>query len=239
VTPPPVPVIVMGYVPVFAERETVRLKCAVPEPGAAIDAGLKLVVTPEGTPDAESAIAELKLPLSAVVTVAYPLWPWSRYPEAGETEMVKLPATGAETVRLTVVVSVVDPDVPVIVILYVPVAVVEATANVAVELPDPVIDIGLNVTVTPAGWPLAVRPIAELNPPVARVVIVEVPELPCTTETDPGEAETLNPGVVETEPASAFSKLLPFGLPHPVARSYPMVAEKPLLPLVMSWKSVV
>jgi hypothetical protein len=75
VTPPPVPVIVMGYVPVGAAFETVRLKCAVPDPGAAIEAGLKLVVTPDGTPVAESATAALNEPESVVVTTAYPLWP--------------------------------------------------------------------------------------------------------------------------------------------------------------------
>lgn len=115
VTPPPVPVIVMGYVPVLAVRETVRVKCEVPEPGAAIDAGLKLAVTPEGSAEFESAIAELNEPVVAVVTVAYPLWPSSREPGLGETEMVKLPATAAVTVRVTVVVSVVAPEVPVIV----------------------------------------------------------------------------------------------------------------------------
>ncbi len=64
----------------------------------------------------DSVIAELNAPETVVVTVAYPLWPWSRDPEVGETEMVKLAATGAVTVRFTVVVSVVAPDVPVMVI---------------------------------------------------------------------------------------------------------------------------
>ena len=36
----------------------------------------------------------------------------------------------------------------------------------------------------------------------------------------------------------ALIKAAPLGLPQPVAKSYPVVAEKPLLPMVMSWKSV-
>ena len=42
VTPPPVAVMVIGKVPVVALLGTDRLKSVVPEPGAAIDAGLKL-----------------------------------------------------------------------------------------------------------------------------------------------------------------------------------------------------
>jgi hypothetical protein len=70
VTPPPVPVIVMGYVPVGAVFETVRLKCVLPEPGAVIEAGLKLAVTPEGSAEYDSEIAALNEPDVAVVTVA-------------------------------------------------------------------------------------------------------------------------------------------------------------------------
>ena len=70
VTPPPVPVMVIGYVPRGAFRDTVRLKCEEPEPGAAMDAGLKLYVTPEGTPLADNEIAELKPPDTVVLTTA-------------------------------------------------------------------------------------------------------------------------------------------------------------------------
>src|SRR5580658_9163006 len=94
-----------------------------------------------------------------------------------------------------------------------------------VELPAPVIEVGLKVTVTPVGAPEAVNEIAESNPPVTVLVMVDDPELPCTTDTAPGEAVRLYPGVVEAEPASAFSNPEPLGLPQPVARSYPVVAE--------------
>ena len=44
-------------------------------------------------------------------------------------------------------------------------------------------------------------------------------------------------GVVDVG-ARALIRLAPFGLPQPVTKSYPVTAGKPLLPLVMSWKSV-
>ena len=64
--------------PVAALLDTDVLKSVVPEPGAAIEAGVKLTVTPEGAPLAVKLIAELKPPETVVVTIAYPLWPRSR-----------------------------------------------------------------------------------------------------------------------------------------------------------------
>ena len=60
---------------------------------------------------------------------------------------------------------------------------------VMVEDPAPVIEAGLKVTVTPVGWPVADKEIAESKPPVTVVVMVDVPELPCATESEEGEAE--------------------------------------------------
>ena len=218
VMPPPVPVIVIGYVPSGAFLATVRMKSDEPEPGAAMEAGLKLALTPDGTPVAVKAIAESNPPETVVVTTAYPLWPRSRYPEVGETEMVKLPAATVVTVSETVVVSVVLPDAPVTVMVYVPVAVDELTAMDIVELPVPVMDVGLKLIVTPEGWPDADNVTAESNPSLTVLVIVEEPELPCTIETEAGEADKLKPGVEEV-PASALIRPDPLGLPQPVAKS--------------------
>ena len=91
--------------------------------------------------------------------------------------------------------------------------------RVMADVPAPVIDVGLKPTVTPLGCPLALNVIAELNPPVTVLVIVVLPELPCTTVTEAGEAERLNPGLDDDPPASAVINPLPFGLPHPVAKS--------------------
>ena len=46
---------------------TVMVAVDEPEPGAAMDVGLKVIVTPDGAPDAERATAELKPPEIAVV----------------------------------------------------------------------------------------------------------------------------------------------------------------------------
>ncbi len=67
---PLVPVMVIGYVPVFAVRATFSVKSDVPEPGAAMVAGLKLPVTPDGKPLAERATAPLNPPETVVVTTA-------------------------------------------------------------------------------------------------------------------------------------------------------------------------
>ena len=160
----------------------------------------------------------MKPPEIVVVIVELPELPLVMLRELGDALMVKFGEALLVTVSETVVVSVVPPDVPLTVIWYVPVATVDPTAIVIVEVPAPVIEVGLKVTVTPEGWPLALKAMVPLNPPVTVLVMVEFPELPCTTVTDAGEAERLNPGEVPL-PASALSNPEPFGLPQPVARS--------------------
>jgi hypothetical protein len=110
--------------------------------------------------------------------------------------------------------------------VYVPAVVPAATANVIVDDPDPgaAIDDGLKLTVTPAGCPLADNATAELNPPLTVVEMVELPLLPCTTETDPGDEKIAKAGLVLVG-ASALISAAPFGLPQPVTRSKPVVAE--------------
>jgi hypothetical protein len=94
------------------------------------------------------------------------------------------------TDSMTVVLWVALPPAPVIVSAYVPVAVPDATAKVAVEVPLPgaAMVAGLKLTVTPAGWPLAVSDTELLNPFSAVVVIVDVPLLPAATLSELGVA---------------------------------------------------
>lgn len=99
-----------------------------------------------------------------------------------------------------------------------PVGAFEATVKVRVELPAPVMDVGLKPAVTPVGWPDAVKLIAESKPFTMVLVIVDVPFLPCATETEVGEAEREKLGDVEI-PTSALIRLAPFGLPQPVTKS--------------------
>jgi len=93
-----------------------------------------------------------------------------------------------------------------------------------VEVPAPVIDVGVKPTVTPAGCPVADRETAELKPFVTVLVMVVVPKLPRVTEIEAGSTERLKPGL-DAVPARAFISPLPFGLPQPVAKSYPIVAS--------------
>lgn len=46
---------------------------------------------------------------------------------------------------------------------------------VIAEVPAPVIEVGLKVTVTPVGCPLADKLMAPSNPPVTELVMVELP----------------------------------------------------------------
>jgi len=104
-------------VPNAAVADTDRIISDRPEPGARMEAGLKLTLTPDGWPVALKAMAESKLPEIVVVTMTYPLVPLYRYPDEGDTEMVKLPDDGAVTVSDTVAVCVRPPPVPVTVMV--------------------------------------------------------------------------------------------------------------------------
>lgn len=94
-----------------------------------------------------------------------------------------------------------------------------------VEVPEPVMDEGLKPMVTPEGAPEAESVTAESKPPVAVLVMVELPELPGAMESEDGDADREKPGCEEDDPARALMRLVPLGLPHPLVRSYPVVAE--------------
>src|SRR5207302_1752277 len=104
VMPPPVAVTVTFVVPVVAVLLAAKVRVELPLPGAAMDVGLKLAVTPEGRPEADSAIAELNPPLTVVEMVVLPELPWATDKLAGEALKVKLGVAAAFTVRATVVV---------------------------------------------------------------------------------------------------------------------------------------
>lgn len=149
-----------------------------PEPGAAMDAALNDAVVPDGSPETLRAMAELKLPAIVVEIALVSFAPSATETAAGDAEIAK--AGGAGTVSVTIEVRVIPPPVPVTVIGYEPGVTVEATAMVIVDVPEPGAGRGvaLSVTVTPAGWPLAERVIAELKPPETTVVMVDVPLAP-------------------------------------------------------------
>jgi hypothetical protein len=89
VLPPPVAVMVTVAVPTVADELAVTVRVEEPEPGAAIDDGLKLAFTPEGRPDAERETDELNDPDVVVETVELPDPPcWTERLD-GESETEK------------------------------------------------------------------------------------------------------------------------------------------------------
>jgi hypothetical protein len=217
-------VIVTVAVPTVAVEDAVSVSVEVALPFAGGVTGLveKVAVTPEGKPDALSVVAESKPPVLATVMVLVPLLPWVTVTDVGEALTLKAGVVVELTVSETVVVAVRLPEVPVIVTVADPVVAVLLAVNVTVL----VLVVGFvpNVAVTPLGKPDAARVTLPVNPPTSVTVIVLLPVLPWVTLTLLGEAESVKLGDVE-EGASRLIIPVVFGLPHPVHRSYPVIAE--------------
>ena len=88
-TPPPAAVTVTFVVPVAAVLLAVNVRVEFPLPGAAIELGLKLAVTPEGKPETDRATAALKPLLIEVETVLLPELPCATERAAGEAPRLK------------------------------------------------------------------------------------------------------------------------------------------------------
>ena len=102
--------------PVAVVVATAMVMVEAPDPGAAMDEGLKLTVTPVGCPVADKATAELNPPEIATVTVDEPLLPCTTGTEVGDPEIVKSGVAAAFTVNMTVAVRIRPPPEPVTVI---------------------------------------------------------------------------------------------------------------------------
>lgn len=113
VTPPPVAVTVIVREPAVARRLTVTVMVEVPAP--VMLGGLNPTVTLDPWPEAERLIRELNPPLTVVVRVALPAEPGVILSEVGLAAMVKV-GFAPGTVSVTVVVSMVVPEVPLTVI---------------------------------------------------------------------------------------------------------------------------
>jgi hypothetical protein len=87
----------------------------VPDPGAAMELGLKITVWALPCTEADKLIAELKLPMTAVVIAALPDAHLDTVIEVGEAETVKPAGAVAVIVSETVAVWVRLPSVPVMV----------------------------------------------------------------------------------------------------------------------------
>lgn len=97
----------------------------------------------------------------------------------------------ALTVRLSVVVWLRLPDVPVTVMVEVPVAAVLLAVSVRTD--------EANDAVTPEGKPDAAKVTVPLKPPTGVIVIDDFPLLPCVSETLPGVADKLKSGATVAE----------------------------------------
>ena len=176
-----------------------------------MDEGLKSTFTPLGSPLADKATAESKPPETVVVIFTCPCAPGAIVTFPGAAAIVKVPPPLVVTVNVTVVVSVVAPAVPVTVIGYDPAATVEPTVIVMLEVPFPVIDVGLKLTVTPRAGRMPINTTAVLNPPVTVLVMVEVPVPPCRTETAVGGCRKAEAARRAVPPARAVNKAGPIG----------------------------
>jgi len=84
-----VAVIVTVALPTVAALPAERVSVELPLPGAAIEAGLKLAVTPEGNPEADKETAELKPPLTLVAIVLLPEAPCTIERLVGDADRLK------------------------------------------------------------------------------------------------------------------------------------------------------
>lgn len=166
---PDVPMSSIVVVPVGARREADHVMVAVALPFAGTDTGF------------EEAVAETPLGNSFTLNVTEPLSPFTlvsvsvvdvRPPssivnEEGDSDMVKFFVPEVFTVKEMVVLLDKEPEVPVMVIVAVPVAAVEEAVSVNVDVALPlaggVTGLVENDAVTPLGRPLALSVVAELK----------------------------------------------------------------------------
>jgi hypothetical protein len=104
---------VMVRVPVVARDAVVNLRLDVPVP--VMDVGVKVAVTPDGKVLGDKVTVELNPPETVLVMLVELELPRVTLTVFGEALRAKLGGASAVTVRVTVAVLTVDPDVPVMV----------------------------------------------------------------------------------------------------------------------------
>jgi len=213
---PEVPVIVTVAVPSVAVLLAVRVRTLVEVAGFL----LKEAVTPFGSPEEASVTLPENSLAGVIVMVLVPLAPPVAIATVFvEAERLKL-CFVALPVRLSIVVFVNVPDLPLIVTVTVPVAAVALAFKVSVLVV--VAGLGVKDAVTPLGKPDAERVMLPLKPLSGVMVIVLVPLAPGVMVTVLGLAESAKFGV---PPGQLFTRLAAFTVPIPVAKSQPVVAR--------------
>lgn len=181
---PEVPISSMVVVPLGARREALQSMVTVAVPLAGTVTGFDEAVaeTPLGNSFTLKSTEPLNPFTLVIVRVVPTVRPSSMVNEDGDNDSVKFFVPEELTVREMVVLLVVEPEVPVIVIVAVPTVAVEDAVSVRVEVALPlaggVTGLVEKVAVTPLGNPLALSVVAESKPPVLVTVIVLVPLLP-------------------------------------------------------------
>ena len=192
VSEPEVPVMVtVTGPPTVAVLDAVKVNTLVL---AVVGLGLKLAVTPLGRPVAERVTPEANPLAGVTVMVSLVLVApcvTDNVPVVGESEKVG----AAATVSAIVVVSVSEPETPVMVTVTGPptVAVLEAVRVNTLE--SVVVGLGLKLAVTPLGSPVAERVTPEANPLAGVTVMVSlVLVAPCAMDNVPAVGAMVNVG---------------------------------------------
>lgn len=173
VTPPPLPVMVMGNVPAAVTGVVAITNCTgLPAAAGVTVLGVKVAVAPVGRPVATIETELVKAPTAVSVTVNEAVPPGATLAEPGVAASANV---GAITERLNEAVRWKEPTAAVNVSGMFPVAVVAEVASVSVAVapaPAGTIELEENVAVTPAGRPIRDRFTAAPNP--FRLVTVTV-----------------------------------------------------------------
>jgi hypothetical protein len=178
-------------------------------------------VTPPGNPEADSVTLPANPFCGIIEMAAAPLADLPTIRLLGASVTTK--SGGGKTVTASVRLPVRVPEIPLM---------VSGDAFAGTELAAVIVRVlvafvlaGLNVAVTPAGKPAAVKATVPLKPPCGATVMVATPVLPAITVMLEAEEESLKPGAAVIVKASgALSEILP-DVAAMVRLAVPTVAE--------------
>lgn len=186
--PVEVPWMVIVVAPVVAELLAVNVSTLLPVVGLVPNAA----VTPLGIPDAVRVTGPVNPPTSVTSMVSVPPAFKSIVNEGAEGASVKLPGPEELTVRARLVDAVSAPETPTMVTTDVPMVAVEDAVRVSTLLP--VVGLGANAAVTPAGRLDAANVTLPAKQFTSVGVIVSVAVLPTARARVVAEGEIVKPG---------------------------------------------